>query len=200
MQQDMRSSAMVDGLLQSIAAAKEIGLPIVLWASMPCTGGSQMQNLNIARFGVTEKLLGHWKDFKVLWTSFQQIADSVHMAGGIIAIEWPVRCRYWQDPRVLRAVKKFALAKSVAAACMFGLRPQRSHLPNEFIGKQWRISTNCAELAAALQVRCDGSHQHVVTVAGETAATSFYPRGFADAVHKAVGLWSQRVPQQEQLR
>ena len=74
---------------------------------------------------------------------------------------------------------------------MFGLRPQRRHELDEFIGKQWRISTNSAELAAALDVRCDGSHRHVETVGCETAATSFYPEGFAAAVHGALALWAQ---------
>ena len=158
-----------------------------------------MQNANIPRFGITKKLLGHWKQFRTLWTVFERLAAAVHDAGGIVAIEWPVRCKCWQDSRVLRTIRKYSLVKSIAAACMFGLRPQRSHLPDEFIGKQWRISTNFAELTAALDVRCDGSHRHVPTVAGETAATSYYPSRFAEAVHRAVDSWSQRAPPQEHL-
>ena len=152
-----------------------------------------MQNLNISRFGVTEKLQGHWRQFKLLWTVFQRLAAAVHDSGGIVAIEWPVRCKYWQDSRVLRTIRKYTLSKAVAAACMFGLRPQQSHLPDEFIGKEWRISTNCAELTAALDVRCDRSHRHIPTVAKETAATSFYPRRFAEAVHSAIDSWSRHA-------
>ena len=74
---------------------------------------------------------------------------------------------------------------------MFGLRPQRQHQPDEFIGKVWRVSTTSAELAAALDRRCDGSHRHVEVVGGETAATAFYPELMAKAVHQGIRSWAQ---------
>ena len=45
---------------------------------MRSTGGS---------FGITEKLFGHWKQFKALWIVFERLAAAVHNAGGTIAIE-----------------------------------------------------------------------------------------------------------------
>mgnify|MGYP003325390115 CR=1 FL=1 len=182
----------VQQVLELIQEAQCLGVPIALWASIPCTGGSQLQNINIARFGVTDKLRSHWKQFKSLWTVFQQLATAVQATNGLVAVEWPLRCAYWHDARVERFLVKHKLIKAVATACAFGMRPQRPHTPSEFIGKQWRISTNCAALARALDKRCQGGHQHVTVVGGETAATAFYPLQFATAVHTALAAWADR--------
>ena len=188
---DARDPDNAKAILSLVAEAKELGVPVALWASIPCTGGSQLQNINVARFGVTDKLRGHWKQFHQLWTSFQRLATAVLHAGGLVAIEWPVRCSYWHDARVAAFLKRRHFGKAIAAACMFGLRPQRDHEPDEYIGKLWRISTNSAELTAALDRRCDGSHRHVETAGKETAATLFYPKGFAAAVHSGLENWAQ---------
>ena len=103
-----------------------------------------------------------------------------------------MRCAYWHDARVERFLVKHTFSTATAAACAFGMRPQRPHTPSEFIGKQWRISTNCAALARALDKRCQGGHQHVTVVGGETAATAFYPLQFATAVHTALAAWADR--------
>ena len=184
--------AVLLGLVELILEAHRLGVPVALWAEIPCTGGSQMQNANVARFGVTAKLRGHWNEFRQLWTRFQPLAEAVHSAGGLVAIEWPLRCKYWHDPRVERLLKKLHTANATAAACMYGLRPQRDHSPNKLIGKEWRISASCADFAAALHWRCDGSHQHVPVAGCETAATAFYPKPFAEAVHTAIHQWAKR--------
>ena len=74
---------------------------------------------------------------------------------------------------------------------MYGMRPQRDHADNEYIGKLWRIQSTCPQFAAALDRRCDGSHQHVSIVGRETEATSYYPEAFAQEVHFALHCWSE---------
>ena len=150
-----------------------------------------MQNINVSRFGVTDKLRAHWKEFRQLWNAFLPLARSVHASGGLVAIEWPTRCTYWRDHSVLRLLRQLKACSATLAACMYGLRPQKDHDADEYIGKTWRLSTNCSGFAAALDKRCDGSHRHVTTVGGETAASAFYPPGLAEAVHNALSLWAR---------
>ena len=83
----------------SIKAARKFKVPTALRSSIPCTGGSQVQNLNSARFGFTAKLRGHWKEYHALWATFKTLATAVHTTGGLAAIEWPLRCRYWRDAK-----------------------------------------------------------------------------------------------------
>ena len=151
-----------------------------------------MQNLNIARYGITEKLKGHWKRFHQHWEAFLRLAEAVrHLPIGLVAIEWPVRCKYWQDSRVQRLFKSGSWHKALVAGCMYGMRPQREHGHDEFVHKLWRVSTTSPELAAALERRCDGSHQHVPIVGCETEATAYYPELLAEQVHLALARWSE---------
>ena len=187
---DATSTPVQTALLNLIEQAHKLGTPVAIWASTPCTGGSQMQNLNVSRFGVTEKLRAHWKEFRLLWNAFLPLARAVHTAGGLVAIEWPTRCTYWRDHSVLRLLRRLRASTATMAACRYGLRPQRNHDPDEYIGKTWRLSTNCSGFAAQLDRRCEGGHRHITTVGGETAASAFYPEALAEAVHFALSLWA----------
>ena len=149
-----------------------------------------MQNANIARYGITPKLRNHWKQFHDLWAAFRETASAVLRNNGLVAIEWPIRCRYWQDNRVRRLLSSGEWHRANVAACMYGMRPQAVHAENDFIGKVYCIRTTCAPLAAALELRCDGSHRHVPIAGGETAATAFYPELLARKVHDALYSWS----------
>ena len=180
-------------MLRLVEQASRVGTPVALWSSTPCTGGSQMQNLNIAQRGVTDGLRAHWKEFKRLFAAFVPLAHAVHSGGGLVAIEWPLRCTYWRDRRVLKLLRHLNASTATLAACMYGLRPQSPHSSTEFIGKAWRLSASDSEFTAALDRRCDGSHKHVSVVGRETAATAFYPPQLAEAVHCALCLWAKRV-------
>eukprot|EP00972_Heterocapsa_arctica_P046754 6899981-Heterocapsa_arctica.AAC.1 len=61
----------------------------VLWASMPCTGGSPWQNLNCTLPGGEEKLMTHRQLFQGIWEAFRKVAEVRVAHGGKIAIEWP---------------------------------------------------------------------------------------------------------------
>ena len=74
---------------------------------------------------------------------------------------------------------------------MYGLRPTvQPYEADEYLSKHWRVSSNDSGLTAALDLRCDGSHRHIETSGSETAATAFYPRPLALAVHKALRSWA----------
>ena len=152
-----------------------------------------MQNINRSRYGITDLLRGHWALFHRLWKALIPLAKAVHAAGGLVAIEWPLRCTYWRDAKVQKLMREVGLLhKAMIAACMYGLRTQRKDAaPDEFIGKHWRLQSTSSGFAAALNRRCDGAHRHVVTVGGETAASAYYPKPMAQAIHAALLNWSR---------
>ena len=103
-----------------------------------------MQNINIARHGITDRLKSHWKLFDQLWAAFVPVAKAVLAVQGLVAVEWPNRCKYWRDSRVLRFLAQHAFQNALVAACMYGMRPLGPHAPDEFLGKLWRVSSNSA--------------------------------------------------------
>ncbi len=52
---------------------------------------------------------------------FVQVADAVHGKGYTIVIEWPRRCKYWFDQRVVLYLKKFEMFTSLFDGCVYGL-------------------------------------------------------------------------------
>ena len=55
---------------------------ILLWASIPCTGGSPFQSINLARGMDPQKLENHWTLFRKLWTNFEKVANRILDSGG----------------------------------------------------------------------------------------------------------------------
>ena len=68
----------------------------LLWASMPCIGGSPWQNTNRHKPGGLEKLDKHIKDWYKILISFKLVAKECFNYGGHIAVEWPSGCDYWR--------------------------------------------------------------------------------------------------------
>jgi hypothetical protein len=60
---------------------------------MPCAGGSSWQMLNLAPGQGVEMIEAHWRDFRLLWDNFVIVARVVMDICGVVAIEWPERCR-----------------------------------------------------------------------------------------------------------
>ena len=135
------TSTQIEAILALVAEAERLGVPVALWGSIPCTGGSQWQHVNIAKFGFTEKLQSHWRAFRRLWLAFEKIARRVLRAGGLVNTEWPNGCAYWGDRRVRRFLDKEQFSKAIVAACMHGMRPQRVH--RQEMANQLELSCIC---------------------------------------------------------
>ena len=59
------------------------GAYVLLWASIPCTGGSPFQSINIARGMDPQRLEDHWKLFRKVWTNFEKVAKRIIKPGGM---------------------------------------------------------------------------------------------------------------------
>ena len=60
----------------------------LLWASIPCTGGSPWQHINVHKH-CTGKLKEQLDLFFKVWSNFEELARECVAHGGVVAIEWP---------------------------------------------------------------------------------------------------------------
>ena len=89
---DMTSEKGIEKCMRAIEEApKDEGgnSKVLLWASMPCTGGSPWQAINAKYPGHHLLMKAHKLLYDKLWASFEQIAKMVREYGGKIANEWP---------------------------------------------------------------------------------------------------------------
>ena len=70
--------------------------PVLLWASLPCTGGSPWFNINVRKPGGWKRLKDHRALFKKLWAKFVIVCEECLASGGDTCIEWPTGCAYWK--------------------------------------------------------------------------------------------------------
>ena len=157
---------------------------VLLWASIPCTGGSSWQHLN-ARFPNGRKLIAaHKLLFRQIWTAFEQVATECLRCGGHVAIEWPRACSYWREDAVTSFVSKHGFSRVTFDGCALGLVSNRTGLP---IKKPWAVLTSCPQLVSALQVFvCPGPvvhSTHQPCAGSETKATEGYTPKLASIVH-----------------
>ena len=85
LQDDVASEA---GLRKATKAVQQSNT--LLWASIPCTGGSPWQNLNQRTGNGRKRIAEHKRLFRLMWKSFVIVARACRKAGGQVAIEWPL--------------------------------------------------------------------------------------------------------------
>ena len=123
------------GLHKAIKAGRSDNC--VLWASIPCTGGSPWQNIHAKKPGGLEKIKEHRSLFNKRWTSFKIVAKECRKHGGRIAIEWPMGCEYWRTKHVKQYIQDLKLNKVHINRCSLGLADDEG-IP---ILKPWTIAT-----------------------------------------------------------
>ena len=62
---------------------------VLLWGSLPCTGGSAWQRINKYRPGGRTRLRQHYSTFRKMWKSFEQVARITHDKGGALLLSGP---------------------------------------------------------------------------------------------------------------
>jgi hypothetical protein len=112
---DLRTSAGLQKALRIIKMCPK-GRTL-LWSAMPCAGGSPWRTLNISRGKGFRKIKAHWGDFQILWDNFVIAAKAVIDIDGILAIEWPERCKYWREQEVDTFLKEFQFDQRIFHGC-----------------------------------------------------------------------------------
>jgi hypothetical protein len=171
-------------------------IPILLFAAIPCTGGSQWQNINRRKPGEEAKLAYHRRIFKKIWKNFVKICE-VLLKNPLnrVAIEWPKGCAYWKFDEVVQFLNAYRLTPVVFNGCALNLKSVV--YPDKFIPKPWRLSTNCTELLKRFTpMICPGispSHQHTDCAGRDTALTENYTYDMTDRIHSSFDKHAKTV-------
>ena len=94
---------------------------VLIWASLPCTGGTPWNFINNKIPSARKKVANHRKLFNVLWKSFGAFLDEMGHQNPSIAIEWPKGCTYWKLPKVKSILDKHGLNKCDFDGCAVGI-------------------------------------------------------------------------------
>ena len=140
---------------------------ILLWVSIPCTGGSRWQSYNKKFASARIKIANHIRVFNSIWHSleiltvfirskqFPQDNQQVATSGSFVrprfrywvSVEWPSGCAYWKLEKVKKFERENGLSKVRVNGCMVELR---SVVSNKLIAKPWDIACNSPMLKLAL--------------------------------------------------
>lgn len=157
----------------------------LLWASMPCTGGSPWQHINRHTLGGLDKLDARIKDWRKIWTSFKTVARECIKHSGHIAVGWPSGCDYWRYHIVRNFFDELQFEKINFDGCALRLRSDR----NDPIRKPWGVATNSGHVFRAFATYlCSGRDKHPYhePCAGKyTKRTESDTWPFIDVLHKA---------------
>jgi len=140
-------------------AMQSVDHPVVLlWASMPCTGGTPLRFINARTESARRKQKKHLETFWKIWERFEKVARKCHESGGKLAVEWPAECQYWKEPRVFNFLQSIdGMGMVRIDGCRFGLKDDHG----DPFKKPWRLATTCHELLSGLQnMRCTCTMPH----------------------------------------
>ena len=152
--------------------AKDQGLRPFLHVhvSLPCTGGSPLQNFSGGKF-VKE----HEKVFFMLLSAMEKVLDRIEHSH-TISFELPNGNRYWNNVRLASVASRRFQFRSVVQACAMGIEC----FPGLPIKKAFRIMSNSEELCKRLEKRftCD-CFFHASFNSSDFALSEKYSRKFA---------------------
>ena len=107
---DILSHATRKRVVDEVKRIRSIGnkgsIPVLLWASIPCTGGTAWSHISMNRDTANEKVKRHRSIYKRIWSAFVGLVNSMEL----IAIEWPRSCTYWNE----KAVDKFIVRNNMS--------------------------------------------------------------------------------------
>ena len=95
----------VDEVKRIRSINNKISIPVLLWASIPCTGGTAWSHINVNHDTAKEKVKRHRSIYKRIWSAFVDLVNSMEFAKPLIAIEWPRSSTYWNETAVDKFVR-----------------------------------------------------------------------------------------------
>ena len=163
--------------------------PILLWSSIPCTGGTKWVHYNLRRWPETfpsrlRKLRETWG--KLIQT-FYRLTDVIRKRNGFWVIEWPFTCEYWDVPHVRDFLgRQKEVFDATAAGCAFNLRAIDSRDCGRLMSKSWHIKTNvkCVREYLHRPCSCPSNYKHAQAQGQNTAWSGRYTTEFVSSVHR----------------
>ena len=179
--EDLNNTDTRKSILSKAKSYAAVSKPILVWASLPCAGGSTWSHLNLTIEGNREKVLAARKLFTKLWASFVDLSCGLDRIGAQYAIEWPKNCVYWSWDRIRKWLESHELSEVTFDGCRLGLKD--SH--GTPVKKPWRIATSCKAIVKAFKNKtCRGGHSHAKC----PKESEDYTPKFASLVHQAFAL------------
>ena len=179
--EDLNNADTRKSILSKAKSYAAVSKPILVWASLPCAGGSTWSHLNLTIAGNREKVLAARRLFTKLWASFVDLSCGLDRIGVQYAIEWPKNCVYWSWDRVRKWLKPRELSEVIFDGCRLGLKDSRG-TP---VKKPWRIVTSCKAIVKEFKNKtCRGGHSHAKCLKD----SEDYTPKFALLVHQAFAL------------
>ena len=167
---------------------------LILYASLPCVGGSPWGNVNGLTVEGQERIKEQQKQFTKLFKSFVKLVDEVYDERTLIAFELSKNCKYWRWPMV----RKFLIERSMTThhfdGCMLGVLGNNG----QPMKKSWTIAGNFKELAVLDSFKCDGKHEHDQSRGKALKLAENYTFKLTDMLHECfrvavVGQTSKRI-------
>ena len=160
---------------------------VLVWVSLPCTGGTSWSYVNMKIPSAAQKVIAHVVLFKRLWKAMKSFLNAIER-DHYIAIEWPKGCRYWKFPFVVRFIEDQGLLMYDFDGCMVGTKDEKGNP----IKKPWSIATDCGLVGMELsRFKCDDSHNHVQGRGSSLRHTESYTELMVDTIHHAFQQLSQ---------
>ena len=166
---------------------------VLLWFSLPCTGGCAFWNMILEEVDrdADIKTMRRYnylpRQHQLLMSSALSLLEYATTLGNgtlpHIAHEWPKSCKYWKSDLVVAYVQKFQLNVTLCDGCMMGVISRHGTNKGKPIKKSWLIKTNNGCVSNALSVQCDRSHDYVPCQGQDTRQTERYPHRFAVQLH-----------------
>ena len=133
----------------------------MLYASMPCTGGSSWQLINKIYPSARNKIRKHRIIFNRLWKTFEVLCQIARACNTYIAIEWPTGCTYWKRSEVKALIRKYNLIPVKFHGCALNLKVTSGKFKGKALKKPWTIYTDCPNVREAFQTKlCQRNHDH----------------------------------------
>ena len=160
---------------------------VLIWASLPCTGGTPWSFVNLKNPVARRKVLAHIKEFDKLWKSFVEFLEMID-PDIPLAIEWPRGCIYWRLRKVIKVIEERNLTMYNFDGCAFGI----VSLDGAPIKKPWTVATGNAILGNALAAHCCAcSVEHAQGRGESLKRTESYSFKMTDLIHRSFAKSSQ---------
>ena len=163
---------------------------VLIFASLPCTGGCTWQRINSKTTEGGERVESHKQLFRKLFRSLRKLDGSLCKFCDVsIALELPASCDYWKLPMIQNFIDQHGLQEHLVDGCMVGIKDKEG-AP---LKKTWRIVSDVSLSEQLSGLRCDKSHQHGESRGNDLKKAESYTYVLTDAVHVS---WSKHVNKQ----
>ena len=167
----------VEGLRRSNPKDKT---DLMIYISLPCTGGCPWNNVNKGSQNGKEKIKEHQRLFKKLFKGLEDLCNRLSYASPILLFELPTMCEYWKWKRVQAFLRKYGMDKYKFDGCQLGTCDRHGNL----IRKQWTLASNLVAYSAFTAFKCDGTHQHGESRGSDLKNAENYTYKMTDMIHK----------------